>query len=177
MGWPASIWAEEMGFIAAALRILSPDMLYVSTSSADSLTSLLVLLGLEKFVLSHFALQKPLWRRGFYCIEAEVWLGLATSSRPDLVLYAIAFTIPMTAETKFLIGRALAKVGIAKEDLSKPPLYSAWFILKQLSFHAFIVGGTVSGALWLRWGLWMGYSQKLSLYPRVFFGEEPWHVF
>jgi hypothetical protein len=155
MGLPVSLRAEEMGLIATMLHILSPDLIYMTTLSLDSLTSLLVLLALEKFVLSYFALQKPPWCRAIYRIESGVWLGLATSSRLDLILYAFAFMIPTTIGTKLLIDRALAKAGVIKEHRLEPPLYSTWFIFKQLSFHVpIVVAGTISSALWAKWQVW-----------------------
>jgi hypothetical protein len=85
--------------------------------------------------------------------------------------------IPMTVETKFLIGRTLITVGVAKEDPSEPPQYSAWFILKQLSFHASIVARIISGAPWPERGVGARRSQKLShLYPRLFIDEQLWYA-
>jgi hypothetical protein len=86
--------------------------------------------------------------------------------------------IPTTVETKFLIGRALVKIGAVKDDPLRPPLYSAGFIMKQLSFHASIVTGTILGALWPTWRSFLGDRGKLSMEsPWTFMGEQPWYVF
>lgn len=182
-----SIRAQELGFLAAVLFILSPDLLYLSSSNADAFTSFLVLSALEKFILSHDALEKPLWRRGLYRLEAGTWFAVATSSRPDLLLYALAFMIPMSAETRFLIGRLRVKLG-KPEDPAKPPIYSAWFIMRQFSFHFSVVAGIILGALSTRLPLTGNYQntdagkyesssrRQSGVYPGVFMGENPWYV-
>lgn len=101
-----SPFKEEIGFISAALHVLSPAGLFLTAPYAESLFSLLSFLGYSFYVFSH---ERPGTSRDYRndarLLASGVFFGLATTVRSNGVLVGLIFAFDVLSDLALLAYR------------------------------------------------------------------------
>jgi phosphatidylinositol glycan class V len=122
---------EEIGFISAALHVLSPAGLFLTAPYAESLFSLLSFLG---YVFYVFSCERPStyrdYRNDARLLASGVFFGLATTVRSNGVLAGLIFAFDVIADLALLAHQHpdVRRYGICAMSLGVLFLFIAWAV-------------------------------------------------
>lgn len=120
---------QEIGFISAALHVLSPAGLFLTAPYAESLFSLLSFLG---YIFYFFSCEQPGTSRDYRndarLLASGVFFGLATTVRSNGVLAGLIFAFDVLADLAVLARRypRVSRYGIYAMPLGVLFLFIAW---------------------------------------------------